>query len=554
MMVRGTILHLVLIVLVGFLVYSNTFNAPFQFDDVICIVENPYIQNTANFILGDSSDMQLHPELQRTLKSRAFGYFTFALNYRAHGLDVRSYHAVNLAIHILNAIMVYFIVMLTFRTPILEGSALKGRSGFMAFLTALLFVCHPVQTQAVTYLYQRFASLATLFYLASFLSYIRSQLSMKRAVQYTHYALALVFAILAMKTKELIVTLPFVIAVYDSMFFRKTLKKRLFSTFSLFLVMLLFSLVIIGLHGSFAETTKEIKLQTNLSRTDYLYTQFRVIVTYLRLLVLPINQNLDYDYPIYRSFFNPKVFLSFLFLLGWGALGIYLLSRSRISDQALRFIAFGIFWFFITLSVESTIIPIVDVIFEHRIYLPSTGFFIAVISFLFIIEVRLRTKIPFLGKMIIPVLICIAIVLSGATYARNLVWTDEARLWEDVIEKSPMKSRGYSNLGSIYYKRGEYDKALEHLNRSIEVDDMSLDIERTYANRGLVHFTTGKYDRALDDFNKAIFINPYFKEMYYLRGNVFLSKKMLNEARDDFQKSCNMGDSNGCSKLESLKR
>jgi tetratricopeptide (TPR) repeat protein len=182
------------------------------------------------------------------------------------------------------------------------------------------------------------------------------------------------------------------------------------------------------------------------------------------------------------------------------------------------------------------------------------GFFIAVISFLFIIEIRLRTKIPFLGKMIIPVFICITIVFSGATYARNLVWTDEARLWEDVIEKSPMKSRGYSNLGSIYYKRGEYDKALEHLNRSIEVDDISLDIERTYANRGLVYFTTGKYDRALDDFNKAIFINPYFKEMYYLRGNVFLSKKMLNEARDDFQKSCNMGDSNGCSKLESLKR
>jgi hypothetical protein len=303
--------------------------------------------------------MQLHPELQRTLKSRAFGYFTFALNYRAHGLDVRSSHAVNLAIHILNAIMVYFIVMLTFRTPILEGSALKGRSGFMAFLTALLFVCHLVHPQAVTYMYQRFASLATFFYLASFLSYIRSQLSMKRAVQYTHYALALVFAILAMKTKELIVTLPFVIAVY----IKRDLKRRLISTFSLFLVILLFSLVIIGLYGSFAETTKEIKLQTNLSRTDYLFTQFRVIVTYLRLLVLPINQNLDYDYPIYRSFFNPQVLLSFFFLLGWGALGIYLIYRSRVSDRALRFIAFGIFWFFITLSVESTIIPIVDVIF-----------------------------------------------------------------------------------------------------------------------------------------------------------------------------------------------
>ena len=553
-MVRAPILHLLIIALLGFLVYSNTFNAPFQFDGIINIVENTFIRNIANFILEDPSEMQLHPELQRSLRSRAAGYFTFALNYRAHGLDVRGYHAVNLAIHIINALLVYFIVVLTFRTPFLNSSVVKEQSGCIAFLAALLFVCHPVQTQAVTYICQRFASLATLFYLASFLSYIKSQLSVRNALRYTHYALALVFAILAMKTKELVVTLPLMIAVYDALFFKNTLKKRLFSSFSMFLIILLFSLVIIGLHGSFGETAKEIKLHTNMSRTDYLFTQFRVIVTYLRLLVLPINQNLDYDYPIYRSFFNPQVFLSFLFLLGWGVLGIYLFFRSRVSDRALRLISFGIFWFFITLSVESTVIPIVDIIFEHRIYLPSMGFFIAAISSVFIIKIRLGTKTPFLEKMIIPAFVCIAIILSGAAYARNLVWTDEARLWEDVIEKSPMKSRGYSNLGSIYYKRGEYDKALEHLNRSIEVDDISLDIERTYANRGLVYFTTGKYESALDDFNKAIFINPYFKEIYYLRGNVFLLKGMFNEARDDFQKSCDMGDVNGCSKLESLKR
>jgi hypothetical protein len=554
MMTRATILHLLLIALLGFLIYSNTFNAPFQFDDIINIVDNSFIKNTSNFILKDPSEMQLHPELQRSLRSRSVGFFTFALNYRTHDLDVKGYHAVNLAIHILNAVLLYFLVVLTFRTPFFDDSALKERSGSIAFLSALLFVCHPVQTQAVTYICQRFASLATLFYLASFLSYIRSQLSLSKAIKYTHYALALVFAILAMKTKELVVTLPFVIALYDSMFFRKNIKERLFSTFSLFLVILLSSIVMIGLYGSFSETIKEIKLQTNISRTDYLFTQFRVIVTYLRLLVMPVNQNLDYDYPIYKSFLNPQVFLSFLFLLGWCATGIYLLFRSRISDRVLRFIAFGMFWFLITLSVESTVIPIIDVIFEHRIYLPSIGVFIAAISLLFIIENSLRTKSPFWGKVIIPVFVFITIVLSGATYMRNFVWTDEVRLWKDVVEKSPMKSRGYSNLGSIYFKRGEYGKALEHLNRSIKIDDISLDIERTYATRGLVYFTTGKYDSALEDFNKAIYINPYFNKLYYLRGNVFLSKKMLNEARDDFQKSCKMGEVNGCRKLELLKR
>ena len=136
----------------------------------------------------------------------------------------------------------------------------------------------------------------------------------------------------------------------------------------------------------------------DVSRWDYLNTQFRVIVTYIRLLFFPVNQNLDYDYPIYRTFFTPPVFLSFLFLLGIFCWGIYLLYRSYKSDQANRFwyrlIAFGIFWFFVTLSVESSIIPIQDVIYEHRLYLPSVGFFMAIMSGIVFIYVRLanRTK------------------------------------------------------------------------------------------------------------------------------------------------------------------
>jgi hypothetical protein len=523
---KSSHIHLIIIAVTALACYSNTFDAPFHFDDILSIVENPHIRKISNFLVGPSKEL-LHQEIYRALISRTVGYFTFALNYRAHGLDVTGYHVVNLAIHMMNAVLVYFIVTLTFRTPFMEGAPLGRQSGR--------------------------TSLAALFYLASFVIYIKARFSARSALRHAHYAVAIVFALLAMKTKEIAATLPFAILIYELMFFKGTLKKRFFSTVSLFLLVILFSIVVVGLHGSFGETTKDIKLQTNMSRSDYLFTQFSVVVTYLRLLVLPVNQNLDYDYPVYRVFLDPHVLLSLLFLTGVFSLGIYLFYRSRVADRAMRIVSFGIVWFFVTISIESTFIPIVDVIFEHRVYLPSTGFFIAAVVSLFAASEKLKTRIPRLEKTIIATLAFIVVLMSGATYARNTVWLDEAGLWEDVVRKSPMKSRGYSNLGGIYYERGQYDKALWHFNRSIEIDNVSLDIERTYANRGLTHYMMGQHESAFEDFNKAIYLNPDFREAYYYRGDIYLMRKKFDKARDDFRKSCDMGDMNGCKKLQFLK-
>ena len=109
---------------------------------------------------------------------------------------------------------------------------------------------------------------------------------------------------------------------------------------------------------------------------DYFLTEFSVIVVYLRLLVLPIDQNLDYDYPVYHSLLEPKVFVSFLFLSAIISLAFYLLFVSERSTRRnlFKLTGFGLLWFFLTLSIESSIIPIEDVILEHRLYLPSIGF------------------------------------------------------------------------------------------------------------------------------------------------------------------------------------
>jgi hypothetical protein len=187
-----------------------------------------------------------------------------------------------------------------------------------------------------------------------------------------------------MKTKEIAFTLPLAIALYEFLFLRDSIKRRLLYLAPLLLTMLIIPLSILDADrpiGEFiGEAGEAARVESGVSRLDYLLTESRVVVTYIRLLLLPINQNIDYDFPFYNSFFDPKVFLSFLLLVSIVGLGAFLLRCSRSSEPALRAVSFGIFWFFITLSVESSLIPIQDVIFEHRLYLPSVGVFLALAS------------------------------------------------------------------------------------------------------------------------------------------------------------------------------
>ncbi|HAM51632.1 MAG TPA: hypothetical protein DCP92_13465 [Nitrospiraceae bacterium] len=362
------VVHILLIAILGLIVYSNSFRVPFQFDDLPNIKDNPIIKDFQYFV--EPSSAKALP-LYDDLKSRFIGHLTFALNCKMHGLNVTGYHIVNLLIHIINALLVYWIVILTFRTPALKPSHNNYQrfADLIALFSALLFVSHPVQTQAVTYIVQRFASPATLFYLLSIASYIRSRLSTERHTRFIFYIISFISAFLAMKTKEIAFTLPVMITIYEIMFFEGKLTKRILYLIPLLLTMAIIPFTLLSLDkpvGSLiSDVSEATRVETTVSRMDYLFTEFRVIVTYIRLLFLPIGQNLDYDYPIYRSFFDSRVFLSLLVLTSIISFGIYILCRYRRSAPHIKLISFGIFWFFIALSIESSIIPIVDVIFEH---------------------------------------------------------------------------------------------------------------------------------------------------------------------------------------------
>jgi tetratricopeptide (TPR) repeat protein len=648
---KKTYLHILVIAIVGIISYSNSFNVPFQFDDYFNISENPIIKDPGNFT-SSLSGYQYNPR-------RYLGYLSLALNYRYGGLDVRGYHIVNLLIHLINATLVYFLVLLTFRTPYFKSEKLEERSkksevsskkedagkgpdtdglslltthyslftipgsrSFVAFFSALLFVAHPIQTQAVTYIVQRFTSLAALFYLLSMVMYIKGRLSAISGQQSAEnsrftihdsrftiilYLLSLFSAVLAMKTKEIAFTLPIMILLYEFIFFRSTLKRKLIVLVPILLTLAIIPLSMLHIDKPLGELLSDLseksRLQTDMSRGDYLATEMRVIVTYIRLIVFPINQNLDYGYPIYRSFFSPPVFLSFLFLSGLIGTAVYLLYKSRwaattvsskklevSSDQAeaegdrsgndlpftthyslltihySRLIAFGILWFFLALSVESSFIPIVDVIFEHRLYLPSIGAFVALSAALFAAAMRAKSRWPNSERAIIPLVVIIVLILSAATFARNRVWQDKTRLWEDVVRKSPGNARAHNNLcfvylgngktdqaiqqctaalgllpdyldarinlGVAYNARGMYDKAIEHFLIALSMDPDDAD---AHNNLGIAYVSKGMFDEGIKHYQIAVSLSPDYAEAYSNLGVAYASKGLFDKARENFE-------------------
>jgi tetratricopeptide (TPR) repeat protein len=502
---------LLLIGLVAALIYSNTFSASFHFDDGVNIVDNPRIKHLPNLL--DFSG------------SRYVGFLSFALNYHFAGLSLFGFHLVNLIIHISNGFLVFLLVRLLFRissTPHLTPNALRFTTApWIALSTALLFVVHPVQTEAVTYIVQRFASLATLFYLLTVLFYLKWRLSPAQTPsRFAWYAAAILATILAMKTKEITLTLPFMLLLVEYIGFGPPARKQWIDLIPFFLIL---PIIPLSRPGALGEGEAGFASDVHaLSRPDYLFTQFRVIVTYLRLLVFPVNQNLDYDFPTAHSLFEPPVFLSFLLLSTLGAVAVYLLffSRRTATDPRLRLIGFGILWFFITLSIESSLIPIRDIIFEHRIYLPSVGFWLAVTAALFGYSDRWRIPAAIgLGGMIV--------LYSIATYQRNRVWQDELSLWSDVVQKSPNKARGHVNLGATYIDQDRLDEAIRECITALALQP---GFAEAHYNMGLIYYKQGKIPDAFGKFEAAIKLKPDYAEAHNNLGLVYKATRRLDDA------------------------
>jgi len=499
---RMQLYRLMIVCFVGVLTYSNTFRMSFNFDDAANILSNPLIK-----------EFNLAGVKQALYSRRAFGIFTFQFNYHFSGGEVFGYHLTNLLIHLAAAFMVYTFLTQIMKTPYWVGNADNNLALIpVPFFSALLFVSHPIQTQAVTYIVQRYASLASLLYLAALVCYLQARLLQNNKDRlfsvgiFALYMTAAISAVLAFFTKEIAYTLPVAVVMVELFFIRFSWKKLLgltlvFGSFSL-PVLFKYGLGKGSLEHFFYAMDEATRLQTLTSRGDYLLTQFRVIVTYLRLIFLPVNQSVDYDLSLSHSFIEPRVICSFILLAFLIILAIWLTIKSKASNAHLRIVAFGLFWFFLTLSIESSLLPIIDLIFEHRVYLPSVGIFAAVsttgLCFAW------RSKQILRKETVCICLLLVTVVFAGVAWKRNFVWTSEVTLWEDATLKKPKNARAWNNLGGAYIKQKESVKALHALIRSIELDPSKA---AAWNNLGIAIDLMGVYkDRFYK--TKEMFVDP----------------------------------------------
>jgi tetratricopeptide (TPR) repeat protein len=503
------ILAAILISCLGALAYANTFHAAFQFDDGYSIVTNGHIR-----------DLSRVDGIWHFWPTRFVTYLTFAFNYRFGQLDVQGYHIVNLLIHIGSALLVWRLLQLICASPAMGKAAISQHAGVFSLCAALVFISHPIQTESVTYIHERATALEGFFYLAALCLYAVARLRRLRGSgTMPWYLLSWCTAAICMVTKENAVTLPLAVLLCEICFFKEKTPLEWRYVLPFFILLPVVPLLMAYTRPvTFSDVHRLIQYQDMWHAMGYYFlTQLRVVVTYMRLLVLPVYQNLDYDYTITKTLLHLPTLSSLLFLVSLFIAAGKLFARYRL-------ISFGILWFFLSISPDSSIFPLADVIFEHRLYLGIVGYSIVLVSSLYYLAERRNWK---WAIVIVVVIVCWYSVL---TYRRNFVWKDEFSLWSDVIYKSPRKERGYVIRGNAYYRKGMPQEALSDLNKAIAIAPRSV---LAYMSRGNLYASMGQLDQAISDYSQVVRINPSYSEAYNNRGFLFRRQGRLDEAIAD---------------------
>ena len=486
---------LFLLAVIGVAVYIQSFRAPFIFDDLPNITENPLIRMT-----------EITPDaLARVLKSRAvnrpLANLSYAVNYFFHGYDVRGYHLVNLVIHIITAFLIFLIARQT-----LGFCGAENR--WTPLLAAGLWLVNPLHTQSVTYIVQRMNAMAAMFFLLALYLYIRARITIRSGRRRFSGGLLLFLCLMAavagLAAKEIVAILPVVIFLYEWFFLqdldRAWIKKQLPW---IGLVVLVFSvLALLYMDGSPLEKLHNMYEKRGFTPGQRLLTEANVVIYYISLLVFPHPGRLilDYDFPLSQTPADPfctgLAMAALLMLFVWAA---YAARKHRL-------FSFAVFWFLITLAIESSVVALA-LIFEHRTYLPSVFPVIALTALL------LRTIRP---GTLAGTILCLAIAVCGFwTYQRNTLWQNPIDFCQDNVAKSPQQVRAYVNLGAVFHTIGKKEQAITWCQKALRVSP-----ENAGANYllGKIFLGQNRPDKALPCFHNAVKLEPYVLQYNHYLG------------------------------------
>lgn len=496
---NGDAAAIIAISVAGLLLFGASFNHPFHFDDVL-------ITNDANVTNANHLFHFFNP-----LHLRQLTFFTFYLNYVAGGGNAGGYHMFNVMVHIANAILLYALLSAFFER-------------WIAIAAAALFLIHPIQTEPVLYVYQRSILLACFFSLLALIALTRGR-----------PWLASFLFLFAFESKEAALAVPLAVAgIYV------TSNKRYRSL--LVAGVLVLAVGALGILAYRNEQTVGIKAAGQVGPVAYFMTETRVFYTYVRLLLFPYPQSLEYEFSQNASF---------LPLLGICALAgaAWLLWRR----ENWRVPAGCIFTFLLFLAPTSSFIPSLDYAFEHRLYLAMLPFSLLV--------AYLLSKVPGRSALAV-ILFC---VLAFLTIRRETVWASNVSLWEDTVQHAPGKARAWFNLGGAYinvdpekartaflnalrlkpdfaeawYDLGIIEQQKGHPEAAISYYQHAIEIDRTYwqawNNAAITLLGIGNRQAALRDFEQTLALNPDCWPAQYNIGVIDFMTARYSEAVAKFR-------------------
>lgn len=507
---RWIIVSVLLIVIGVWITYHDTLTHAFHFDDTHAIVNNEQIQD---FSIFADPGYWINPN------NRPLSYFTFAINYKAGGLDTKPYHLTNIAIHMVASLLLFFVLRSLFLFRRMQSNKLYPYAIPLSLVAAMIFALHPIQTQSVTYIVQRMASLAWMFALAGVLAYLHGRIqhtlehNAKKAM--VCYAITFIAYILGVYSKQSAASLPLILLAAEFLFVTNKDGKP-YQRY-----------VIAGVAGTILIAAGVILSgiipaeKGALTPHAYFATQMMVVLKYIQLSILPLNLTLDYAFPKAQSLFELRVLIPLLIHSGFIAVAWLVRKKNPM-------VSFGIALFYSAMALTSTVFPIRDVIFEHRMYLSLAGFGLVASSLFFAAFQGLRKK----GLYLIPA--AYLLVLGWAAHERNKVWADTCTIWKDTLKKSPGNSRAWLAVGDCYKSTQDYEAAMMHYNRSLELDSTNA---TTLNNRGNLSLIQNNIDQAVKDYTTIIAISPESRSLALLnRGIAWMRNGEHIKAREDFSR------------------
>jgi len=524
---------ILLIILLGFIVYSNSLGGKFILDDDYLVKGNKYITNIR--YLPRIFAREIENEGSKSNFYRPVQILAYMIDYALCKYDVRGYHLTSTLLHIITALAIYWLASILFNNKFLSLSA------------SLLFIAHPVHTEAIAYISGAAEPLAAIFVLLAFIFYIKEN-DTENIVQ---YFIMLSCCILALLSKEASIILPALLLLYRGIF-KKKLNKRAF--FSVLVIACVYIMLRVTVFKAILPHAASNVMQ---SLGERLPGFFAAIANYMRILILPFDLHMEYGKSLFK-FSDLKVWLGALLLFSF----LFYAAKEKGRNKV---VAFSILWFFITLMPVSNLYPVNAYMAEHWLYLPSFGFFL-ILGYL-LSRIYNVNKIKYISILLTLLLL---LFYSYLTIKQNSYWKEPMVFYERTLRYSPDSSLMNNNLGNAYYAAGKKEKAITLYKKAIAIDNdiqaygnlaciynemgrkdeavnlykEAISLDKThgsyganYDNLGLIYKDMGEMDKAIESFKKVVDLNIDYVRAYEDLGAAYATTGKVAEAEVLFKKA-----------------